>query len=121
MGNEIIITRNAYAKMRERFGIKKNATQRMAEKAFRHGITIGDTKGKLLRYITASSVEYNRPNTKIIIYGEAMYCFVCNYDEYSVRPENNTLITVQYLPKDIKKQALCLQRRIKNRFMEVAG
>lgn len=87
----ISITEHAYDRMKERLGWNRKAGERMAQKAFVQGITHGETRGSLHRYLDGIFLSYNNANN-MKIYGEAIFIF-----------RNDKLITVYALPTKYRK------------------
>ena len=106
------ISKHAYDRMKERLGMNRKAAQRIAQRALLSGIGREDASGCLQRYIEARTQAYMRQGTKILIYGEAVYCFVCKQHEETCEPDNS-LVTVMYLPNEFKNHALGIQRRLR--------
>ncbi len=111
MDNDVCVSKHAYERMRERLGINKKAAQRMAVRAYEAGIGYSDTSGRLQKYIEKNSIAYMRQGTRIIIYGDAVYCFVCG----STSKYDKTLVTVLHLPNELKNQAHGVRRKMKQR------
>ncbi len=106
------ISKHAYDRMKERLGMNRKAAQRIAQRALLSGIGSEETSGCLQRYIEARTQAYMRQGTKILIYGEAVYCFVCKQHEETCEPVNS-LLTVMCLPNEFKNHALGIQRRLR--------
>lgn len=49
--NEIIVTKHAERRIRQRLGINKKSTEKAAEKALQFGIAHSEAKGKLSRHM----------------------------------------------------------------------
>ena len=89
---EIMLTKHAIDRARDRLSLSEKSLQRLSEKAFFEGIKHGDTKGKLNRFI--SRKYFNNPAaTNIRIYGEVIYFFSSDF----------TLMTLYQIPNEIKK------------------
>jgi len=106
------ISKHAYDRMKERLGMNKKAAQRIAQRALLSGIGSEETSGCLQRYIEARTQAHMRQGTKILIYGEAVYCFVCKQHEEACEPVNS-LLTVMCLPNEFKNHALGIQRMLR--------
>lgn len=89
--NTVLITKHAYKRAKERLGWKKKPLDKMAEKAYREGITHKKTKGLLRKYITKQWFMHKKINNPRI-YGENIY-FFCD----------NKLITLYQLPTNLKR------------------
>lgn len=98
-GDNVTVTRHATKRIRQRLGINKSATERMAEKALESGITHAEAKGKLSRYLDGIFLLNYKP-TNLRIYNHSVYLF-----------NGTTLITVLPLPNRFWKYADKLQRR----------
>lgn len=85
------VTKHADQRLKERCGFNSKARNRMAERAFREGITQAQTKGKLNKWMT--KLYFNNMNANNIrIYGEKAYIFC-----------DETLVTVLSVPAELKK------------------
>lgn len=100
--NKVILTNHAYDRMKERVGIGKKAADRLSEKAYAAGIDRNSVKGSLQKYI--ESKEW-RDFSKCKIYGEIVYCFADS-------PEGIVLMTVFWIPTNLRNQALGAQRKL---------
>ena len=103
---DVYISDHAYIRMKERAGIGKKAACRLSAKAYRDGIGKDEVSGSLHKYIMIESTAYNRPGTNVKIYGEMVYCFMD-------QPNGALLLTVFWVPKNLKNQALGIQRKSK--------
>jgi hypothetical protein len=90
---EVVITKHAYERAKERLSWTEKVLDKMAQKAFSIGISHKDTKGGLNKYITKIWFDYKTANN-VKIHGEVIYLF-----------NKNTLITVYQLPNDLRKKA----------------
>lgn len=95
---ELLITKHAYERARERLRWRCNALDKMAILAFDNGIKHCDTKGALNKYITKLWFNYKTANN-IRIYGENIYFF-----------RGSTLITLYQLPNDMKRLIKCVKK-----------
>ncbi len=86
----IIITEHAFDRAKERLGLNRRATERMALKAFVAGKKHAQCKGQLKKYIDGIYLQYENCNN-VRLYGEALYLF-----------HNNKLITIYNLPNELK-------------------
>jgi len=93
MTPEIIITQHAYERAKERLSLSPASLDRMAERAFTHGIKHADTKGRLHKYITHLWFDYRKADN-IRLYGEFVYLFA-----------DVTLVTLFQLPRGLRKHA----------------
>lgn len=83
---DVIITRHAIKRMKERCGIPRKAAKGLAQKAMCDGVTHAEARGKLKRYISRLYKEYGQANG-VRVYGRHIYLFA-----------GSTLITVVHLP-----------------------
>lgn len=109
---DIKITDHAYDRAKERLGFNRKALARMAEIAFLEGIGHSETSGRLHKYIAARAASYMRKGQALRMYGEAVYCFNIRNNKATGK-EETVLITVWAIPKNLKNQALGLQKRKK--------
>jgi hypothetical protein len=74
---DIIITKHAYKRAKERMGVNKNALNRIAKRAFEKGLKQSDVNGKIKEVF---EILYNTEKTanNIRIYGEFIYIFADN-------------------------------------------
>lgn len=110
MGYKIIITDHAFNRLRERSGINKKASVRLAEKAYSSGIKHSDVSGRLYKYVSSITGK-TRKGADIRIYGDKVYIFNnrgknsdLQYDE-----EGNRLIflvTVMQIPNNLSKNVI---------------
>ena len=103
---DVLISNHAYTRMKERAGIGKKAACRLSSKAYTDGVGKDDVSGRLHKYIVTESTAYNRPGRSVKIYGEMVYCFV-------EQPKGVLLLTVFWVPNNLKSQALGIQRKSK--------
>ena len=101
---DVLISNHAYTRMKESAGIGKKAACRLSSKAYTDGVG-NDVSGRLHKYIVTESTVYNRPGTSVKIYGEMVYCFV--------EQPKGVLLTVFWVPNNLKSQALGIQRKSK--------
>lgn len=74
---DVIITKHAYKRAKERMGINKNALNRIAVKAFHRGLKYSDVNGKIKEVF---EILYNTEKTanNVRIYGEFIFIFADN-------------------------------------------
>lgn len=85
------VSEHAKNRLKERCGFNKKASERMAEKAFKKGITHGQTKGNLNKWVT--SLYFNNTSANNIrLYGDKAYIFC-----------GETLVTVIQIPQNLMK------------------
>lgn len=87
----LIATKHAYDRAKQRLGWKKRVLNRMMIKAFKNGITHSQITGRLERYIT-NVWRKNKNVNNIRIYGEDIYFFA-----------GTTLITMYRVPTEFTK------------------
>ncbi len=99
----LYITNHGKGRLRERCGIPKKSVKRMADKAFKYGLTHKETTGNLNKYIT-SLWSKNKNADNIRVYGDKVYIFC-----------GTSLITVLNLPTTLRSIARkCFERRTEN-------
>lgn len=98
---EIIVSNHAEKRLKERAGLNKKASIRMAQKAFDNGITMSGDKGSFNKWLAYIAHKGYDPKiySNIRIYGEFMYIF-----------NGDTLVTVLDVPQQRKKTALAKQK-----------
>lgn len=109
---EIALTDHAYMRIKQRMGLSKESAVRMAERAFSDGIDHSETTGRLNKYLIEEAYKYKKPGTRIVIYGEMVYCFV-RLRTTKTGENFAVLITVIYIPNNLKNNVLGLQKRKK--------
>ena len=93
-------TKHSVKRIRERMGINKKSTQKIAENALVHGIGQTDVKyGSLSKYL-CSLYCTNKTANNIKIYNQYVYIFI-----------DEILITVYRLPNIYIEQAAKIQKR----------
>ena len=110
----IDITEHAYIRMKERMGLSRHAAKKTAETAFELGIKFFETRGRLKKYLLGETRTYQKIGTRVIIYGEMVYIF-SDFRKMETGEEYAVLVTVWYIPNNLKNSALGLQRRKKER------
>lgn len=99
MDEEVILTKHAEMRIRERSGLNKKAAKRIAMSAYNRGISHKDTKGNLNKWVT--SVYFNSPHECVVkLYGDKAFIF-----------RGNTLITVLQIPSNLRNNMKVLVRR----------
>ena len=94
------VSRHGKKRSVQRIGIPSKAVERNAQKALENGIDHCRAVGALKRYIAMLYNRYNGKGNNIRIYNEFVYVF---HDE--------TLITILYVPPNLRKAALRQQKR----------
>ena len=89
----IIITKHASIRIKQRMGIKKKAQRKVVERAYARGIMHKDVSGRLKKYLDKTYLSHHNGNN-IRIYGDNVFLFC-----------NNVLLTVWVLPNDFKSVA----------------
>ena len=87
------ITKHAYKKAKQVFGLNKSGIENLFRKALSSGLMHGDTKGHLQKWIN-SRYFVNETANNMRVYGE--YLFIVN---------DKTVITLYILPNNLKKLA----------------
>ena len=100
--DDVIVTKHAEKRIRQRLGINRKSTEKAAERALQFGVTHAEAKGKLSRHLDGVFLLSYRP-TNMRVYNHAVYLF-----------KNTKLITVLPLPKNLWIYADKLQRRKKD-------
>lgn len=88
---DIIVTHHAEERAKERLGWNKNAVTRMAQRAYKIGISHADTNGKLRKYFDKLFLMEHQANN-VRIYGQVVYLF-----------SDNRLVTLFIIPKNVDK------------------
>lgn len=86
----IAVTTHAKRRLKERCGVHRNSAERIAERAFRKGISFNNASEIARRYISSIYLKHDKMNNNVRIYGDIVYIF-----------ENQTLITVFPMPNNI--------------------
>lgn len=101
------ISDHAFDRSKERSGLNKKATLRLAEKAYHEGIKHSDTNGRLYKYISSLAGRSPTKGISIRIYGEAVYLFSKKDKNGNMHIDQDgtpviLLITVIPLPNNLK-------------------
>jgi len=80
------VTKHGEKRMRERLGLNRRASRRIAQKALENGLTRDDLDGKLRKYVNSAWNQYKTADN-MRIYHRHLYIF-----------QESTLITVFLLP-----------------------
>lgn len=86
------VTKHANDRLKERNGLNKKSRDRIAEKALTEGITHGQTKGNLQKWVTSIYFRNTAANN-IRLYGDKAYIFT-----------DDTLITVLQIPANLVRE-----------------
>lgn len=89
----VAVTTHAKKRLKERCGINKQSALRMAEKAFKEGISFNNAGELLQKYISSIYLRHNKMCNNLRIYGNTVYVF-----------DNRTLITVYPIPENIQNE-----------------
>lgn len=87
----LIITQHAQKRLKERCGLNKKASERLAKLAYEHGIKYNETTGNLRKWVD-SQYFYNETANNIRLYGDKAFIF----SDYK-------LITVLQIPHNLVK------------------
>ena len=101
----VSVTDHGCKRIRSRCGASKKAAGKIAEDAFKNGITHAETTGSLNRYIT-SLYFHNKTANNIRVFNDKVFIF-----------SNEVLITVLNLPKRYHK----IVKKIENRRQPESG
>lgn len=85
----LIITKHAQKRLKERCGLNKKASERLAKLAYEHGIKHNETTGNLRKWVD-SQYFYNETANNIRLYGDKAFIF----SDYK-------LITVLQIPHNL--------------------
>lgn len=97
-----IITKHSKKRCKERLGLSKGDTNKMAEKAIEFGINYRDTSGSLRRYMSYLYESHNKEANNIILYNREVYIF-----------NNKKLITIFHVPNQYYSTCDKIQKRKK--------
>lgn len=96
-----VVTNHAVKRIRERVGVNKRATENLARKALKDGLSHKDLSGNLRRYVDSVFFRSRTANNLKVLH-DKVYIF-----------KNNVLITVISLPQNLAKVALKIKNRRK--------
>lgn len=88
---QLVITKHAYQRGKERIGLDVKAFELIVMKAYLTGKRHSEAKGEFKKYINSLYVTYKNANN-IRIYGQHIYLFA-----------DATLVTVYHIPSELKK------------------
>ena len=74
MTEELVITKHAYTRMKERNGWNKKAVTRMVSKIYNDGMRPDQVKGYLKGWVNAK-YEYSNEGDEYILFGDKLYIF----------------------------------------------
>lgn len=92
------VSKHAEKRLIERCGLNKRSVQRIAEKAFTHGIVHKDTKGNLHKWVDSLYFR-NRSANNIRLYGDKAYIFA-----------GDILVTVLQIPSNLRNDMKSLTK-----------
>lgn len=99
--SNVVVTKHAEKRIRQRLGVNKKSTEKAAEKALQFGVTHAEAKGKLSRHLDGIFLLNHKP-TNMRVYNHSVYLF-----------RDTKLITVLPLPNRLWTYADKLQRQKK--------
>ena len=83
---ELVITKHAYTRLKERNGWSKRAANRMIQKVYQNGLRPNQVKGYLKEWVN-NKAGYSKEGEEFILFGEKLYIF-----------SGNTMLTVLPIP-----------------------
>ena len=101
---KINVSKHSKQRCKERLGISKKHTNKIAEKALQNGIRYTDVNGSLRRYMGYLYESHNKIANNIIIYNHNVYIF-----------QNTKLITIMHLPNQYLEISDKAQKRVNER------
>lgn len=99
--NNVEVTKHSKQRCKERLGLSKNNTDKMAEKALLTGIKYTDTTGRLKKYMSYLYESHNREANNIIIYSRQVFIF-----------KDAKLLTIFHLPNQYCQIYDKIQKRL---------
>lgn len=97
--NDVIVTKKAERRIRQKLGVSKKSAEKAAEKALQFGVTHAEAKGKLCRHLDGIYLLKLNP-TNMRVYNRFVYLF-----------RDTKLITVLPLPSNLWAYADKLQHQ----------
>jgi len=94
-----IVTKHAKEKIKERAGLSKKISEKVAKKALNHGIKHSEISGRLKKYLDKLYLQHENANG-MRIYNNKVFLF-----------HGSVLITVINLPHQFIKQVVKLQQK----------
>ncbi len=85
-GSEVVITKHAYSRLKERNGWNKKASDRMIPKVYVNGLRPEQVKGYLKNWVI-TKYEYSNERDEYVLFGDKLYIF-----------NNKTMLTVLPTP-----------------------
>lgn len=99
------VTRHAKKRMKQRLGISKKSTDRIAQDAIINGITQSEAKSGLKKYMQKVFLSHNT-GVNLRVYHQKVFVFTSNF----------VLITILQLPQELfKYEKIALEERRKNK------
>jgi len=98
MDKDVIVTKHATKRMRQRIGVNKGATEELARKALSKGVKHHETSGPLKAYLDSVFFRNNDADN-LRVYGDKVFIF-----------SGNSLVTVLNLPNKYRKTALAISK-----------
>lgn len=102
----MFITRHATKRSKERVGLNKNASERIAEKALKEGIKHSEVSGSLSRFLDGIYLGTKKPNN-MRIYNQKIYLF-----------RDDILLTILNLPKKYHNTVEKIKKQKENNINE---
>ncbi len=86
------VTRHGEQRIRERIGVSKKGAERQSELALERGISHGEMKGRLHKWVTSVAMNEAQTRGKYHIYNNKLFIY-----------KSNALITVIPVPSNLHK------------------
>lgn len=103
------VTKHAKQRIKERMGLKKKTSDRVANLALEKGLKIKETKGKLKKFLNSVFLSHG-VGDNIRLYAEKVFIF-----------QGNCLITVLQLPNELKNLSnICFSEKKKREELQYA-
>lgn len=74
MDDELVITKHAYMRMKERNGWNRKAATRMVSRVYNNGIRFANVKGYLKSWVN-TKYEYSNEGDEYVLFGDKLYIF----------------------------------------------
>lgn len=92
MSTEVIVSKHAKKRIKERCGVSKRAAERLAKMAANRGIDRESTKGSLRKWLDEKSLRSDI-GSRILVWGDKAYIF----------SDSNVMITCLQIPSEITR------------------
>jgi len=92
---EIIVTKHAEQRVRERCGCNKKSVKRMAQRAYDKGLRTEDTKGAVRAWLDDKQAKH-ADNEAIRLYGDKAWMFA--------NPSQPILLTILQIPTELQRK-----------------